>query len=75
MSLCLGMSDASLHPYMYAQEIKIHIRVSRKFHFLSQLCDLVGVDALRGVLESPTPIIYPLLQRGVVWEIFVFVLL
>ena len=69
------MSDPSLHPYVYAQEITLHIRISRKFNFLSQLSSLLGTEALQEVLASPIPLILPILKRGFVWEIYVFVLL
>ncbi len=69
------MSDSRLHPYIYAQELTVHIRVSRKFYFLSQLSTLVGTEALQEILASPIPLIYPVLQRNLVWEIYVFILL
>ena len=69
------MSNPSLYPYIYAQEITLHVRVSRKFNFLSQLRSLLGTEALQEVLASPIPIIYPILSRNLVWEVYVFVLL
>ena len=69
------MSDPSLYPYIYAQEITLHVRVSRDFNFLSQLRSSLGTKALQEVLASPIPIIYPILSRNLVWEVYVFVLL
>ena len=69
------MSDPNLHPYIYAQEITLHIRISRKFNFLSQLRFVLGIEVLQEVLASPIPLILPMLSRSLVWEIYVYVLL
>ena len=69
------MSNPSLYPYIYVQEITLHVGVTRKFKFLSQLRSLVGTEALQEILASPIPIIYPILRRNLVWEVYVFVLL
>ena len=69
------MSDPQLFPFIYAQEISLHIRVSRKFHFLLQLRELVGTKNLSAALASPLPIIYPVLRVSLVWEVYIFVLL
>ena len=69
------MRDPSLYPYIYAQEITLHVRVSRKFNFLSQLRSLLGIEALEEIIASPIPIIYPILRKNLVWEVYVFVLL
>ena len=69
------MSDPNLHPYIYAQEITLHIRISRKFNFLPQLRTVLGTEVLQEVLASPIPFFLPMLRRGLVWEIYVFVLL
>ena len=69
------MSNPSFYPYIYAQEITLHMRVSRKFNFLSQLRSSLGTEALQEVLASPIPIIYPILSKNLVWEVYVFVLL
>ena len=57
------MSDSNLHPYIYTQEITLHIRVSRKFHFLSQLRSVIGIKALQEVLASPHPCHSPYLTK------------
>ena len=69
------MSDPNLYPYIYAQEITLHIRIGRKFNFLSQLRSVLGIEVLQEVLASPIPLILPMLSRSLVWEIYVFVLL
>ena len=69
------MNDPNLHPYIYAQEITLHIRISRKFNFLSQLRSVLGIEVLQEVLASPISVILPMLTRRLVWEIYVFVLL
>ena len=69
------MSYPSLYCYIYAQEITLHVRVNRKFNLLSQLKSLLGTEALQEILASPIPIIYPILRRILVWEVYVFVLL
>ena len=69
------MNDPNLHPYIYAQEITLHIRISKKFNFLSQLRSVLGVEVLQEVLASPIPLILPMLSRSLVWEVYVFVLL
>lgn len=69
------MSDPSLHPYIYAQEITLHVRISRKFNFLAQLRSMLGAEALQQALASPIPLILPMLRRGLLWEVYVFVLL
>ena len=66
------MSDPT---FIYAQEVTLHIRVSKKFHFLSQLRTLVGTKNLQEILATPTPIIYPILRVNLVWEVYIFVLL
>ena len=69
------MSNPSLYRYIYAKEMTLHVRVSRKFNFLPQLRSLLGTKALQEILASPIPIIYPILRRNLVWEVYVFVLL
>ena len=69
------MSDPSLHPYIYAQEITLHVRVSRKFNFLTELRSMLGTEALQQALASPIPLILPMLRRDLLWEVYVFVLL
>lgn len=69
------MSDPQLYPFIYAQEIALHIRVGRKFNFLPQLRSVVGTKGLQALLASPISVIYPVLQRNIVWEIYVFILL
>lgn len=69
------MSNPGLYPYIYAQEVTLHIRVGRKFNFLSQLSSILGPEALQETLASPIPLVVPMLSRGLIWEIFVFVLL
>ena len=69
------MNGPNLYPYIYAQEITLHVRVSRKFKFLSELRSLLGTKALQEILTSPIPIIYPILRRNLVWKVYVFVLL
>ena len=69
------MSDPNLHPYIYAQEVTLHIRISRKFNFLPQLRSVLGTEVLQEILASPIPLILPMLSRNLVWEIYVFVLL
>ena len=69
------MSNPSLYPYIYAQEITLHVRMSRKFNFLSQLRSSLGIEALQEVLASTILIIYPVLSWNLVWEVYVFVLL
>ena len=69
------MSDPNLHPYIYAQEITLHIRIDKKFNFLSQLRSMLGIEVLQEVLASPIPLILPMLSRSLVWETYVFVLL
>ena len=69
------MSDPNLHPYIYAQEVTLHIRISRKFNFLPQLRSVLGTEVLQEILASPIPLILPTLSRNLVWEIYVFVLL
>ena len=69
------MSDPSLHPYIYAQETTLHVRVSRKFNFLTELRSMFGTEALQQALASPIPLILPMLRRDLLWEVYVFVLL
>ena len=69
------MSDPNIHPYIYAQEVTLHIRISRKFNFLPQLRSVLGTEVLQEILASPIPLILPMLSRNLVWKIYVFVLL
>ena len=57
------MSNPNLYPYIYAQEITLHVKVSRKFNFLSQLRSSLGAETLQKILASPIPIIYPILSE------------
>ena len=69
------MSDPNLHSYIHAQEITLHIRISRKFKFLPQLRSVLGTEVLQAVLVSPISLILSMLSRSLVWEVYVFVLL
>ncbi len=69
------MSGGELNPYIYAQEITLHIRVGRKFHFMPQLCSALGTEVLREVLASPIPFIFPILNNGPRREMCVYILL
>ena len=63
------------HNLHLTQQINVRITVSRKIHFMQHIVHLFGPGALGKVLNSPHPVILPLILYENSFDVHVFILL
>ena len=63
------------HNFHLTQQINVRITVSRKIHFMQRIVHLFGPGALGQVLNSPHPVILPLILYENSFDVHVFILL
>lgn len=61
-------------PFHFAQRIQIHVHVDRKVFFQQRIAFLFGAERLREILESPQPIILPLIMYEHSFDVSIFIL-
>ena len=62
------------HPFTLTQHILIRVTVSLKIHLMQRIVFLFGPAALEQVMQSPNPVILPLLFYEHGFDVDVFVL-
>ena len=62
-------------PFQLVQQVNVRVIVSLKIHFMKRIVSLFGPEALRQVLDSPHPVILPLLLYENSFDVFIYVLL
>ena len=63
------------HNFHLTQQINVRVTVSRKIHFMQRIVHLFGPGALGQVLNSPHPVILPLILYENSFDVHVFILL
>ena len=63
------------HNFHFTQQINVRVTVSRKIHFMQRIVHLFGPGALGQVLNSPHPVILPLILYENSFDVHVFILL
>ena len=63
------------HPFQLTQPVLIRVTISLKIHFMQRIIFLFWPEALERVMQSPNPVILPLLSYEHGFDVELFVLL
>ena len=63
------------HPFQLTQHINVRITISKKIHFMEHIVQLFGPVVLGQVLNSPDPVILPLLPYELGFDVHIYILL
>lgn len=61
-------------PYYSVQRICINVQVDRKVFYQQRIVFMFGPERLREILESPFPVIIPIINYEVSFDVHIFVL-
>lgn len=64
----------NFHSFHFVQNIRVNVCISRKIHFQQRIVFLFGPERLREILLSPDPIILPLIDYTVSFDMHIFIL-
>lgn len=62
-------------PFDFTQHIRINVCISRKIHFQQRIVLLFGPERLGEILRSPNPVILPLIDYNLSFDVHIFILL
>lgn len=62
-------------PFDFTRHIRVNICISRKIHFQQRIVLLFGAERLGEILRSPEPVILPLIDYNISFDVHVFILL
>ena len=63
------------HTFQLTQHINVRITISKKIHFMQHIVKLFGLVVLGQVLNSPNPVILPLLPYELGLDVHIYILL
>ena len=63
------------HPFQLTQRINVRITISKKIHFMNCIVQFFGPAMLGQVLNSPNPVILPLLPYELGLDVHIYILL
>ena len=62
-------------PFAFTPKIRINVHVDQKIFFQQRIALMFGAAVLREVLESPLPVIIPVINYEVSFDMHIFILL
>lgn len=66
--------NVHFHPFQFVQDVHVIIRIDRKLFFQQRLALLFGAQSLHEILQSPNPVIVPLIDYTRSFDVHVFIL-
>ena len=70
-----GRDGPLFYPFDFTQQIQINVCISRKIHFMQRIALMFGPARLGEVLNSPNPVILPLINYETNFNVHIFILL
>ena len=62
------------HQFHWVHAIRINVHIDRKIFYQQRIVFLFGAERLREILVSPDPIILPILDYTVSFDVHIFIL-
>lgn len=62
-------------PFQFRNSITVDICISNKIHFQQRIVQLFGLQSLQEILNSPQPVILPILDYTRSFNVIIFILL
>lgn len=62
------------HQFHWVHAIRINVHIDRKILFQQRIVFLFGAEALGDILQSPNPIILPIVDYNISFDVHVFIL-
>lgn len=69
------MDSQNFFPFQSVQNMNVRVCISHKIHFMQRIVHLFGPERLADILASPQPIILPLINYHVSFDVCIFILL
>lgn len=61
-------------PFHFTQRIRINVHVDRKIFFQQRMVFMFGPERLREIMESPLPVVIPMINYANSFDVHVFIL-
>ena len=68
------LEGALFHPFYLTQHINVWVCISRKIHFMQRMVFMFGLEGLNAAMDSPNPIILPLIHYNTSFDVHIFIL-
>ena len=62
------------HQFHWVHAIRVNVHIDRKIFFQQRIALLFGAELLRDILQSPNPIILPIVDYTISFDVHVFIL-
>ena len=61
-------------PFHFTQQIQINVHVDKKIFFQQRMVFMFGPERLREIMESPLPVVIPMINYENSFDVHVFIL-
>ena len=69
-----NQSEFQFPPFQWVRAIRINVHIDRKIFFHQRIAMLFGAQVLGEILQSPDPIILPIVDYTFSFDVHVFIL-
>ena len=66
--------EVQFQPFHWVHAIRVNVHIDRKIFFQQRIVFLFGAAKLREILVSPNPIILPIIDYSVSFDVHIFIL-